>query len=142
MQYELKIESPEDSIEIKEKGMITSAEVFFNTINNETRAKSNAILAQVTICGKIYSGSKDDITDRAVKISNWAHDLNESSTYRNVKLTIKGDGGAELRYYEIPDMFVCDYKEIYKADGNGKDTGTFELKLTQSENNLSGIKTY
>lgn len=141
MQYELKIESSEESIEITEKNMITSAEIKFDTINNETKAKSNAILARMTICGKIYAGKDGDITDKMVKISNWSRDLNEQTTYRNVKLTVKSEGGAELRFYEIPDMFVCDYDELYKADG-GKDNGTFELKLTQSANKLKEIKTY
>ena len=141
MQYELKIESSGESIEIVEKNMITSAEIMFDTINNDTKAKSNAILARLTICGKIYSGKDGDITDKMVKISNWSRDLNEETTYRNVNFTVKSDGGAELRTYEIPDMFVCDYKEIYKSDEN-KDTTTFELKLTQSANKLSEIKTY
>ncbi|MBQ4495683.1 MAG: hypothetical protein II968_07925 [Selenomonadaceae bacterium] len=47
--YELKVESGDEVIEITAEGTIYFAEVFLDTINNDTQKKSNAILARVTI---------------------------------------------------------------------------------------------
>ena len=136
--YALKIESAKEPIEITEKNMITSAEVVFDTINNNTQKKSNAILAKMTLCGKIAT----EINDSLIKISEWARDLKNETTYRKVMLTIYEDeDGQVLRIYELPDMFVLNYKEIYKG-ASDDDTYTFELKLTQRENRLDEIKTY
>ena len=136
--YALKIESSEDAIEIIEKNMITSAEVTFDTINTNTQKKSNAILAKMTVCGKIAK----EINDSLIKISEWARDLQDDTTYRKVTLTIFEDNkGKVLRIYEVPDMFVLNYKESYKG-ASDDDTYTFELKLTQRENRLDEIKTY
>ena len=136
--YALKIESAKEPIEITEKNMITSAEVVFDTINNNTQKKSNAILAKMTLCGKIAT----EINDSLIKISEWARDLKNETTYRKVTLTIYEDeDGQVLRIYELPDMFVCDYKEIYKS-ASENDAFTFELKLTQRENRLDIVKTY
>ena len=136
--YALKIESAKEPIEITEKNMITSAEVAFDTINNNTQKKSNAILAKMTLCGKIAT----EINDSLIKISEWARDLKNETTYRKVTLTIYEDeDNTTLRIYELPDMFVCDYKEIYKS-ASENDAFTFELKLTQRENRLKEVKTY
>ena len=139
--YELKVESSEGEIVIDAEKMITSAEVMFDTINNDTKTKSNAILARMTICGNITNGKDTSINEQAIKLSEWARDLKNDTTYRNVTLTVKTDESSILRIYEIPDMFVCDYKESFKSSDTN-DAYTFELKLTQSENKLKEIKTY
>ena len=140
--YELKIESSEGEIVINAESVITSAEVMFDTINNDTRTKSNAILARMTICGIISTGKDTSINDEAIKLSDWARDLNSGTTYRKVTLTVKDDSTASIfRIYEIPDMFVCDYKESFKSS-DINDAYTFELKLTQSANKLKEIRTY
>ena len=139
--YELKVESDEGEIVIDKEKMITSAEVMFDTINNDTKTKSNAILARMTICGNITNGKDTSVNEQAIKLSEWARDLKNDTTYRNVTLTVKTDEFTILRIYEIPDMFVCDYKESFKSS-DVNDAYTFELKLTQSENKLKEIKTY
>ena len=140
--YELKIESKASGeISITKDDIITSAEVMFDTLNNDTKTKSNAILARMTICGNIYKGKDTTANDEAIKLSEWARDLKNETTYRNVTLKVKTDATSVLRIYKIPDMFVCDYKESFKsADKN--DAYTFELKLTQSESKLKDIKVY
>ena len=135
--YELKIESGDNVIEITEESTIYSAEVFLDTINNDTQKKSNAMLARVTIQGKIDVS----INDRLINISEWARDLNDKTTYRKVTLTVKEDATTTLRTYEIPDMFVYDYCEIY-GDPIDNKTAFFELKLTQKENQLEDFNTY
>lgn len=136
--YELKIEAGEDKIEINEDNMIYYAEIHLDTINDSVQTKSNGLLARMTLRGKI----DPSINDSLVKISAWARDLKKETTYRKVTLTIKEDeAGIILRTYEIPAMFVCDYREIY---GNPEDdkTAIFKLELTQKENELKNFNTY
>ena len=136
--YELKIESSSETIEITEEHMIYFAEVFLDTDDNNTQKKINSILPRVTIQGNIDSS----INDSLVAISNWARDLKNETTYRKVTLTIKEDeSGAPLRTYEIPDMFVCDYREVYSSGGENE-TAFFELSLIQRENKLKEFNTY
>ena len=55
-------------------------------------------------------------------------------------LTVKKDATTILRMYEIPDMFVCDYREVYGNPSDDK-TAFFELNLTQKETKLKDFKT-
>lgn len=136
--YELRIECGDDVIEITEENTIYFAEVFLHTLNKDTQKKSNAMLALMTIQG----GIKSSINDSLIKISEWARDLKNETTYRKVILTMKEDeAGVPLRTYEIPDMFVCDYREIYGNPSDDK-TAFFELNLTQKENQLKNFNTY
>ena len=136
--YELKIESSEETIEITEKNMIYFADVSLDTLNNDAQKKSNALLARMSIQGKIEAS----INDALIKISEWTRDFKEATTYRKVTLTIKSDEtGVILRTYEIPDMFVCDYSEVYSAPED-EDGTFFALKLTQKENQLKNFNTY
>ena len=121
--------------------IITSAEVMFDTINDDTKTKSDAILARMTITGNITTGKDTSINDQAIKLSEWARDLNEETTYRNVTLTVKTSTTNVFRIYQIPDMFVCDYKESFKSSDTN-DAYAFELKLTQSENKLKFQKPF
>lgn len=136
--YALKIEGGSDKIEIEKGTEITSAEISFDTINDDTQRKSNAILARMTICGTV----DEKINANLIKIFEWSRDLKNETTYRDVTLTVySDDGDTVLRIYELPSMFVCDYKESYKG-ANNNDAFTFELKLTQRENRIKEIKTY
>jgi len=136
--YELKIESANETIEIMEENTIYFAEVFLDTLNNDTQKKSNAMLARVTIQGNI----EPSINESLIKISEWARDLKNETTYRKVILTMKDDeAGSMLRTYEIPDMFVCDYREVYSSPKEDT-TSFFELNLTQKENQLKNFNTY
>ncbi len=136
--YELKIESSEETIEINEPNMINFADISLDTLNDDAQKKSNAILARMSVKGKIEAS----INDALIKISEWTRDLKEATTYRKVTLTVKSDNsGVILRTYEIPDMFVCDYREVYGAPEN-EDGTYFVLKLTQKENQLKNFNTY
>lgn len=136
--YELKIESSEETIELTELNMINFADISLDTMNDDAQKKSNAILARMTVKGKIEAS----INDALIKISEWTRDLKEATTYRKVTLTVKSDNsGVILRTYEIPDMFVCDYSEVYGAPEN-EDGTYFVLKLTQKENQLKNFNTY
>lgn len=148
--YELTIESSDgDPIVIDDEGIITSAEVAFDTVNDKTQKKSNAILARMTICGNSDTGGKDKdrnkkLNKSLIAISEWARDLENETTYRKVTLTVRTDKGNDvLRTYEIPDMFVCDYVERYEiASADGNDRFKFELKLTQLQNELENVHIY
>ena len=135
--YELKVEAGDNVIEIKEDNTINFADVSIDTINDDTQKKSNAVLARMTLQGKI----EPSINDALMKISEWARDLKNESTYRKVTLTIKDGADSILRTYEIPDMFVCDYSEVY-GDPDNEDGTFFSLKLTQKENKLDSFNTY
>lgn len=135
--YELKVEAGDNVIEIKEENTIYFADVSIDTINDDTQKKSNAILARMTLQGKI----DPSINDALMKISEWARDLKNETTYRKVTLTIKDAEDSILRTYEIPDMFVCDYSEVY-GDPDNENGTFFSLKLTQKENQLKNFNTY
>lgn len=136
--YELKIESSEETIEINENEIIKSAVVIFDTVNENAQKKTNSIVVRVNITGQINS----TVNEALIKIMNWTRDLKNDTTYRNVTLTVHDDeGGSILRIYELPAMFVCDFKENF-GDTSSDDSGTFELKLIQKENQLKEIKAY
>ena len=136
--YALKIESSEDTIEITESGMIVSADVYFDS-DNEIQTKSNNILVQMIIKGYIEQGNSESINEQLKKVSKWARDLKQATTYRKVTLDVKKDDDTPVRTYEIPSMFVCDYKEFFDS---AKDTYKFELILNQSNNKLGEIDIY
>ena len=136
--YALKIESSEDTFEITESGMIVSADVYFDS-DNEIQTKSNNILVQMIIKGYIEQGNSESINEQLKKVSKWARDLKQATTYRKVTLDVKKDDDTPVRTYEIPSMFVCDYKEFFDS---AKDTYKFELILNQSNNKLGEIDIY
>ena len=132
------LKSSSETIEITEENTIYFAEVWLDTLNNDTQKKSNAMLARVMIKGNI----EPNINESLIKISEWARDLKNETTYRKVTLIMKDDeAGSMLRTYEIPDMFVCDYREVYSSPKEDT-TSFFELNLTQKENQLKNFNTY
>lgn len=135
--YELKIESGDNVIEIAEAHTIYFAKVFLDTTSENTKTKSNAMLARVIIKGDI----KPSINDKLIAISEWARDLIDETTYRKVILTIKIDSRTPFRTYEIPDMFVYNYREEY-GDPIDNKTAIFELELRQKETKLDEFNTY
>ena len=151
MDYILKVEWDEGDrvIEIgevkEEKPVITSAEVWLDTIDDDTSKKSKAMLARVNIKGKFLSGSEaPKLKEKLRDIFLWAMDFKMSTTYRKVTLTVKEDEETVFRTYEFDKIFVRDYKEIFKnSDEEGSDGdkgGTFELDLTQQDNQLDTIE--
>lgn len=151
MDYILKVEWDEGDnvIEIggvkEEKPVITSAEVWLDTIDDDTSKKSKAMLARVNIKGKFLSGSEaPKLKEKLREMFLWAMDFKMSTTYRKVTLTVKEDEETVFRTYEFDKIFVRDYKEIFKnSDEEGSDGdkgGTFELDLTQQDNQLDTIE--
>ena len=136
--YAIKIESADtDPIEINEnQSIITDVEIFIDTIDDNVRQKASGMLARLTVIGKIDVS----IQDQLIGLFDWSKDLDSDNWYRNVELKIFS-GKKLYRTYEFPKMFVVDYKEFYHESGNDED-GTFELYLTQKDNNFEGIKTY
>ena len=143
MNYAIKIESPEcDPIEIgnpedtENQNWITEIDVHIDTIDNDVRQKASGMLARVTIRGNF----DDAIHDQLIELFNWSKELSGDKWYRDLEIKAF-DGGTIKRTYVFPKMFVVDYKEFCRNSGNDtKDT--FELCLTQKENNFKGIKTY
>ena len=136
--YAIKIESADtDPIEINEnQSIITDVEIFIDTIDDNVRQKASGMLARLTVIGKIDVS----IQDQLIGLFDWSKDLDSDNWYRNVELKIFESKKLQ-RTYEFPNMFVVDYKELYHASGEQKE-GTFELYLTQKDNNFEGIKTY
>lgn len=149
MIYTLKIEweDGDKTIEIgatkEEQVVITDAEVMLDTVDDYTRNKSKAMLAKISVKGQILGTKAQKLKESLREIFLWATDFKVNSTYRKVILTIKEDETTVLRTYEIQNMFVRDYKEIYQNSeqkgGQGDKGGMFELYLTQQENDLDNI---
>lgn len=99
-----------------------------NTLNDDTRNRSDAVRAEFKIKGRITSENRDDTK----KITKWSMDSNQSTIYRNVELVVyEGEeNGTILRRYQIDSMFVVDYEENFEDKGSD---GTFELFIAQKE---------
>ncbi|BDA10612.1 hypothetical protein E0L01_02560 [Megamonas funiformis] len=121
-----------------ERTVITGIEFNIDTIDDNVRNKSNAVLAKIKICGEL----KDFLTERLMKIFKWSCEYDEEKWYRTIEIEVKTSNGKVIRTYIFTDVFVVDYKEIYKADGNNAESSRFELYLTQKENNLNKIDTF
>ncbi len=143
MNYAIKIESTEcdpiaigDPEETENQNLITSVDVFIDTIDDDVRQKASGMLARVTIKGNI----DDKIQDQLIELFNWSKELSGDKWYRDLEIKAL-DGGTVKRTYVFPKMFVVDYKELYRVTGS-QQVDTFELYLTQKENNFKSIKTY
>lgn len=149
MIYTLKIEwdDGEKAIEIgaseEEENVITDGEIFLNTIDENTRNKSKAMLAEINVKGQIIGKKSPKLRESLRDIFNWARDFEVDTTYRKVTLTIKESSTTVLCTYEIENMFVRSYKETYQNSnqkgGQGDKGGMFELDLAQQENDLKKI---
>lgn len=145
MLYTVKITSSDgkDVIEIgkiaeenkDEKTIISGIDVMLDTIDENVRQKSNAMLAKLTIYGEI----RLEVTNKLIDLYNWARNSNQNKWYRTVEIEIKSSEEDVVRRYIFEKMFVVDYKESYKKEDNDCH---FELVLTQKENNLDNIETF
>lgn len=120
-----------------EKNIIMGIDIKIDTIDDDVRNKSVAMLAKVVIRGEI----KSEINDELKQIFQWAYESSEEKWYRTIKILVKSSEGNILRTYILKNVFVVDYKEFYKTDGTNEKS-VFELFLTQQENNLNTIDTY
>lgn len=137
------IEIGKDGVEA-EKDFITDVKIHMDTVNNDVRQKSNAMLAKITIFGSIDEKIKDEL----LKLFNWSKELNKNKWYRTLDIKISVDGvDGYYRKYIFEKVFVVDYFEVYKnessqgdASATNADKDHFELYLTQQENNLKTIE--
>ena len=145
MLYEVKIEdqdgeeviyigNPENEGEGK---MITSLVVELDTINDQSRQKSNAMLAKLEIVGLLDSSIKGEI----IKLFNWAKEQNEEKWYRNIEIKVKTSSDNVYRTYKFDNVFILDYKETY-TDESESNKNYFTVNLTQKENNFKKLDSF
>ena len=123
----------------KEKNLITNVEVHMDTVNNDARNKSNAMLAKIKIIGKINS----EISNEVLSLFNWSKELDQKKWYRTIEIKAKSSLDTNFRTYIFEKVFIVDYIESYKAEIEGtSEADQFELYLTQQENNFKTIEAY
>ena len=138
------IEIGKDGVE-EESSLITDLTVHLDTIDNDSRQKSQAMLAKI-----ILKGSIDEIIKNETRqLFNWAKSLEKSKWYRSLVITVREDMGSQpFRTYQFENVFVVDYLEIYKTESalsessSDADKDHFELYLTQKEGNFKTIESY
>ena len=143
MFYEVKIEDQdgEEVIVITETEggqYITGLIVELDTINNQARQKSSAMLAKIEIVGRLREPIKTEI----IKLFNWAKEKNSEKWYRNIEIKIKESEDNVIRVYNFENVFILDYKEVYKPDDEEGSLDYFTVNITQKENNLTKIATF
>lgn len=112
---------------------ITDVQFKMNTLDDNSKSKSDSIRYELVIKGNINSANKD----QTKMLANWAIDANEKSMYRTVEVVINTQSnfsGETLRRYQATGMFVVDYVEKFNdINEAGKDTesGEFELFIAQ-----------
>lgn len=148
MLYSLKITSGAcDPIEIgkdnveEEKTIITDVIIKLDTIDDNVFQKSNAIQAKIEVHGQI----DDKIKKELLAMFNWAKEAEQDKWYRTVEVKIKTSEKDIYRTYVFENMFVVDYFEIHKSDGNNGENPPdehFELYMTQKKDNLKLIDSF
>ncbi len=112
---------------------ITDVQFKINTLDDNSKSKSDSIRYELVIKGNINSANKD----QTKMLANWAIDANEKSMYRTVEVVINTQSnfsGETLRRYQATGMFVVDYVEKFNDkddDGNDTESGEFELFIAQ-----------
>lgn len=143
MFYEVKIEDQDGeeviAINETESGQyITGLVVELDTINDQARQKSSAMLAKIEIIGRLRESIKTEI----IKLFNWAKEKNDEKWYRNIEIKIKKSEDNVIRVYNFENVFILDYKEVYKPDNEEGSLDYFTVNITQKENNLTKIATF
>lgn len=118
-------------------GTLTNFEIKFDTIDDDTREKSGAMIARMKIKGKITKENRSQVEE----LSRWARDMNTDTTNRTVLVEMLLNDGMEVHGYKIPNVFVVDYQETHTIDGE-KGTSTYEVSLTQQHNYLDETKIF
>ena len=151
MFYSVKITSEDgEFVEIgndnSETSAITDVEIKLDTINNEVKEKAMGMLAKIKIKGVILDSSDNpDSKQKYIDLFNWAKSLSKEKWYRTVEIKIYTDENREevYRKYQFEKVFVVDYFEKYSSSTSKDSKGdTFELYLTQKENNFKSIDSY
>lgn len=132
------IEIGKDSKE-EEKDLIKDIVLHMDTVNEDSRNKSNAMLAKIQIIGAI----DPEIADELLNLFNWSKDLEEKKWYRNIEIKVKTSMGSVFRTYVFPKVFIVDYLEFYTTESDtNKMVDQFQLYLTQKENNFKNIEAF
>lgn len=119
-----------------EASIIDYVDIFFDTTDNNVKQKSGSMLAKVEIRGKIPQNPL--LMKKFRKLSEWAHDQSAESQYRDICIAVKSAKDSFQVVYALKNIFVVDYREIYKSSSEpGSDR--FELRMTQRENNMDKI---
>ena len=119
-----------------ESSVIDSAEIFFDTLDDNVKQKSGSMLARITIAGNVPQNPK--FMKKFRKLTEWTRDKTSETQYRDICIAIKSSETAFQVVYTFKEVFVLDYKEIYTSK-SGEGSDRFELKLTQRENNMNKI---
>lgn len=121
-----------------EKKLIKELKIQLDTPNDNAKSRDEAIMAKISFRGEIASSNDNDVHSRLIGLFNWAKGYDEEE-YRTVAIKIFENDKTdkpEVRSYEFPRMFVCDYTEGYIESKL-----TFEMKLNQREENVATITT-
>lgn len=123
----------------EEKDLIKDIVLHMDTVNEDSRNKSNAMLAKIQIIGAI----DPEIADELLNLFNWSKDLEEKKWYRNIEIKVKTSMGSVFRTYVFPKVFIVDYLEFYTTESDtNKMVDQFQLYLTQKENNFKNIEAF
>lgn len=142
--FKLTITGGDNPIELGK--YVSDVKVLMNTIDNNVMNRSNGVLAQLEVAGRI----DEDNTSTFLDLFRWSKDFNSKTQYRKVELFIyKGDNEDCYRHYEFGKMFVVDYNEEYYSGGSknssGKrrpEYGEFTLSLTQKDDNWDTVESF
>ncbi len=110
------------------------------SIKSDTPAKNvkshaSDILLKLKIELDINASTKDFCKD----LLDWSLSTQGEDIYRSVIIKVYEED-AVIRTYEIPEMFVEDYKENYFKESENTDHGEAILKLLQKGGNIKSIK--
>jgi hypothetical protein len=107
-------------------------EVFFDTVDNNTKVKNSNMILKLIVEGAYSEDDESGALSKLNAIFNWSKEKTSPTNYRTVKVEIF-DQTVEKpnRSYEFPDMFVLDYHEIYVVDEEKGSTIKFRLELNQ-----------
>ena len=96
---------------------ILSASFKSNTLDDNAKSRANNVRAEIKVIGKITEYNYK-ITN---ELANWANARNDELQYRTIELKIYSTttGSKLLRRYEIKEMFILDYDEIFDHERSG-----------------------
>lgn len=119
---------------------ISEVDVTLDTINNDVMSRSNGVLAKLCVKGSIDETNSGPF----LELFRWATDFNSETQYRKVEVylyTGSNETGG-YRRYEFGKMFVVDYQEVYTSSQDNNQYGSFELYLTQKDDNWDSVESF
>ena len=125
-----------DEKDNNEQSVIDYVDIFFDTTDNNVKQKSGSMLAKIEIRGKIPQ--EPELMKKFRKLSEWSRDRSAETQYRNICIAVKSAKNKFQVVYTFKNVFVVDYREIYKASSD-EGSDRFELRLTQREDNMDKI---